>query len=361
MKLERTSNVFTDQDVTLMSILGGNIGLYFEEQSDRSELDTHAQHLQRLHSLIHSLLRTQNRDHLLDGMLQYLKEVVSDSVCVVYLFVDDKINGDSQLERLAGYEEEDIPLPDSALVLDAIIQKNSLMEYDERGMEIRRVSPLIFQTQSVGAVDLHKPSGLLPTELKMYQLLVDYVSGFWVLYDLMAIREEEAFIDPLTGIWNRRYMIRRLQEESDRIARYGGNACLVIGDMGNFKQTNDNYGHTKGDEVLVKAASAVKKNLRLSDSVGRYGGDEFILLLPNVSKKDAEIVLKRITLELEGLQIKSDDDDPDSPMITVVMDFGLAIYPGKAATLMETINLADEAMYANKMERKKQTKEVERV
>jgi diguanylate cyclase (GGDEF)-like protein/PAS domain S-box-containing protein len=361
MKLEGTSNVFTDQDVTLMSILGGNIGLYFEEQSDRSELDTHAQHLQRLHSLIHSLLRTQNRDHLMDGMLQYLKEVVSDSVCVVYLFVDDKINGDSQLERLAGYEEEDIPLPDSALVLDAITQKNSLMEYDERGMEIRRVSPLIFQTQSVGAVDLHKPSGLLPTELKMYQLLVDYVSGFWVLYDLMAIREEEAFIDPLTGIWNRRYMIRRLQEESDRIARYGGNACLVIGDMGNFKQTNDNYGHTKGDEVLVKAASAIKKNLRLSDSVGRYGGDEFILLLPNVLKKDAEIVLKRISLELEGLQIKSDDDDPDSPMITVVMDFGLAIYPGKAATLMETINLADEAMYANKMKRKKQTKEVERV
>ncbi|MDR1376470.1 MAG: diguanylate cyclase [Synergistaceae bacterium] len=361
MKLEGKSNIFTDQDVTLMSILGGNIGLYFEEQSDRSELDTHAQHLQRLHSLIHSLLRTQNRDHLLDGMLQYLKEVVSDSVCVVYLFVDDKISGNSQLERLAGYEEEGISLPDSALVLDAINQKNSLMEYDERGMEIRRVSPLIFQTHSVGAVDLHKPSGLLPMELKMYQLLVDYVSGFWVLYDLMAIREEEAFIDPLTGIWNRRYMIRRLQEESDRIARYGGNACLVIGDMGNFKQTNDNYGHTKGDEVLVKAASAIKKNLRLSDSVGRYGGDEFIILLPNISGQDAEAVLKRISLELENLQIRSDDDDPNSSMITVIIDFGLAIYPGEAAALMETINVADEIMYANKMRRKKQTKEVERV
>ncbi|MDR1623255.1 MAG: diguanylate cyclase [Synergistaceae bacterium] len=362
MKLEgAASDVFTDQDVTLMSILGGNIGLYFEEQFDRSELDTHAQHLQRLHSLIHSLLRTQNRDHLLDGMLQYLKEVVSDSVCAVYLFVDDKIDGNPQLERLAGYEEEGIPLPGSALVLEAINHKSSLMEYDERGMETRRVSPLIFQTHSVGAVDLCKPSGLLPTELKMYQLLVDYVSGFWVLYDLMAVREEEAFIDPLTGIWNRRYMIRRLQEESDRIDRYGGNACLIIGDMGNFKHTNDNYGHTKGDEVLVKAAAAVKKNLRLSDSVGRYGGDEFILLLPNVSIKDAEAVLKRITLELEDLRIKSDDDDPDSAAIAVVMDFGLAIYPGKAATLMETINVADEAMYANKMARKKQAKEEGRV
>jgi diguanylate cyclase (GGDEF)-like protein/PAS domain S-box-containing protein len=361
MKLEGTPpEVFTDQDVTLMSILGGNIGLYFEEQSDRSELDTHAQHLQRLHSLIHSLLRTQNRDHLLDGMLQYLKEVVSNSVCVVYLFVDDQLDGNPQLERLAGYEEEDIVLPDSALVLEAITRKNSLMEYDDRGMETRRVSPLIFQTHSVGAVDLHKPSGLLPTELKMYQLLVDYVSGFWVLYDLMAIREEEAFIDPLTGIWNRRYMIRRLQEESDRIARYGGNACLVIGDMGNFKHTNDNYGHAKGDEVLAKAAAVIKKNLRLSDSVGRYGGDEFILLLPNIGKKDAEAALKRIVAELENLQIKGDDSDLGSPIIAVVIDFGLAVYPGKAATLMETINLADEAMYASKMERKKRTKEAAR-
>ncbi|MDR2179096.1 MAG: diguanylate cyclase [Synergistaceae bacterium] len=359
MKLEGTSE-FTDQDVTLMSILGGNIGLYFEEQSDRSELDAHAQHLQRLHSLIHSLLRTQNRDHLLDGMLQYLKEVVADSVCAVYLFVDDQLDKNPQLECLAGYEEDNIPMPDSALVWEAISRKNSLVEYNEKGMETRRVSPLIFQTHSVGAVDLYKPSGLLPAELKMYQLLVDYVAGFWVLYDLMAVREEEAFIDPLTGIWNRRYMIRRLQEESDRIARYGGNACLIIGDMGNFKHTNDNYGHSKGDEVLLKAAAAIKKNLRLSDSVGRYGGDEFILLLPNVSIRDAEAILKRIEQELENLQIKSDDTDPDSPNISVVMDFGLAIYPGKATTLMETINVADEAMYANKMERKKEMKEVAR-
>jgi diguanylate cyclase (GGDEF)-like protein len=195
----------------------------------------------------------------------------------------------------------------------------------------------------------------------MYQLLVDYVAGFWMLYDLMALREQEAFIDPLTGIWNRRYMIRRLQEESDRIARYGGNACLVIGDMGNFKHTNDNYGHTKGDEVLVKTAAVIKKNLRLSDSVGRYGGDEFILLLPNISQQDADAVFNRITLELGNLRIKGDDTDPNSDIVTVIMDFGSAIYPGKAPTLMETINVADEMMYANKIKRKKQAKEVSRV
>ncbi len=353
MSLESVSlRAFSEQDVTLMSIVGSNIGLYLEEQRNRSELDVHADRLQQLHSLIHTLLRTRNRDHLLEGMLGYLKSVISDSVCAVYLFVRNKNSGDSKLERLAWYDEENIPVPESDLVLKAIALETPLTEYGGNGLETRRISPIIFQTHNVGAVDLYKPSGMQPSELKMLQLLVDYVSGFWVLYDLMALREEEASVDLLTGIWNRRYMIHRLQEESDRIARYGGNAGLVIGDMGNFKHTNDNYGHAKGDEVLVKAAAAISKNLRFSDSVGRYGGDEFIILLPNVTKVDADTVIQRIRLELEEIQIRSDDFDPDSPMISVVMDFGLALFPGGAPTLMDTINLADEAMYLNKNARK---------
>ena len=348
------ARAFSDQDVTLMSIVGTNIGLYFEEQSNRAELDTHTERLQQLHLLIHSLLRTRNRDHLLEGMLGYLREAVSDSSCAVYLFNGERDVGAAKLERLAWYDEEDIPVPDSTLVLKSIAQETPISEYGEHGEEIRKIVPIVFHTHNVGAVDLCKPSGILPTELKMFQLLMDYVAGFWVLYEIMALREEEASVDPLTGIWNRRYMIRRLQEESDRITRYGGNACLVIGDMGNFKHTNDNYGHSKGDEVLVKSAAAIKKNLRLSDSVGRYGGDEFILLLPNVTRTDADVIIERIKLELAQVRILSDDSDPDSPPISVVMDFGLALFPGGASSLMDTVNLADEAMYLNKTERKAQ-------
>ncbi|MDR1378363.1 MAG: diguanylate cyclase [Synergistaceae bacterium] len=355
-----SSNAFTHQDVTLMSILGGNIGIYFEEQFDRTELDTDAQQLQRLHGLIYSMLQTQNRKHLLDEVLKYLENMVKDSACAIYLF--DENGKDSQkLKRLAYYEKEHIHIPNSDLVMEAIRDKASQMVYNEKGVETRYVSPLVFQARSIGALDLHKPSGILPRELKMYQLLTDYVSSFWMLYDLMATREEEAFIDPLTGIWNRRYMIRRLQEESDRIARYGGNACLVIGDMGSFKQINDNYGHIKGDEVLVKTVSAIKKSLRLSDSVGRYGGDEFIILLSNVTLQDAEVVLNRIEVELKQQKVYSDDSNPDAPLIEIVMDFGLAIYPGTACSLLETINLADEAMYIKKLARKKRAEGAERM
>jgi len=304
MGLESASlNAYTEQDLTLMSIVASNIGLYFEEQSNRTELDRHTESLQQLHSLIHTLLITRNREHLLEGMLEYLKNVVSDFACAIYLSSGSTGGEGAQLDLLAWYNDEDVPIPETTPVLNAVAREVPLTEYGDAGLETRCIVPIMFQKQSVGVIDLCKPSGLLPSELKVYQLLTDYVAGFWMLYDLMALREEEASVDSLTGIWNRRYMIRRLQEESDRIARYGGNACLIIGDMGNFKHINDNYGHTKGDEVLAKSATALKKVLRLSDSVGRYGGDEFILLLPNVSKADADIVVERMKQELAQLRI----------------------------------------------------------
>jgi diguanylate cyclase (GGDEF)-like protein len=345
-------DAFTEQDVTLMSIVGSNIGLYCEEQSNRAELDRHTGSLQQLHSLIHTLLLTHNRDHLLEGMLEYLKNVVSDSACAVYLFSGARNGEEAGLELLAWHSDENISVPETSLVLDAAIRETPVVERGDSSLETRWIDPVVFEKRNVGVIDLWKPSGLQPAELKIYQLLTDYVAGFWMLYDLMAQREEEASVDPLTGIWNRRYMIRRLQEESDRISRYGGNACVIIGDLGNFKHTNDNYGHARGDEVLVKTAAVIKKILRLSDSVGRYGGDEFIILLPNVSQADAWIIIERIRQEIVQLRIRSDESNPESPLIRVVMDFGMAIYPGNAATLLETINLADEAMYAAKTARK---------
>jgi diguanylate cyclase (GGDEF)-like protein/PAS domain S-box-containing protein len=346
---------FSNEDVTLMNILGGNIGLYFEEQSSRSELDVYTQQLHQLHIFIRSLLATQNREHLLEGMLGYLKSVMPNSACAVYLFKDDSNGGATTMERLAWYDDDDTPVPDNALALESAHSQTPRVEYNEMGLESRHVSPIIFQSRTVGAVDVYKPLGIQSKELKMYQLLVDYASSFWALYDLMAMREEEASVDSLTGIWNRRYMIHRFQEEADRISRYDGNACVVIGDMGNFKQINDNYGHSKGDEVLIKVAGTLRRCLRVSDSVGRYGGDEFLMLLPNITKSDANIVLGRIKTELGLLRIKSSDEGDSDSVLDVILDFGLAVYPGDAPTLLDTINLADEDMYANKIARKKKS------
>ena len=343
---------FSDEDVTLINILSANIGVYFQEQSSRSELNIFTQQLQKLHILIRSLLHTHNRDHLMEGMLGYLNSIIPDSACAVYIFDNNSANT-AKMECLAWYEEESIPVPSHDLVLKCAHSTTSLAEHSETGLTLRRVSPIVFKSRIVGAVDLYKPSGITPKELEMYQLLIDYASSFWVLYDLIVKKEEEASIDPLTGLWNRRYMLNRFQEEAERIARYGGNACIVIGDMGNFKQVNDNHGHSKGDEVLIKVAKVIRKCLRFSDCVGRYGGDEFIMLLPNTSKSDVNIVLARIKTELGLLKITGGDG---TTIIDVILDFGVAAFPDEAPTFMDAINLADDCMYVKKNARKKQTR-----
>jgi diguanylate cyclase (GGDEF)-like protein len=116
------------------------------------------------------------------------------------------------------------------------------------------------------------------------------------------------------------------------------------------------FGHSKGDEVLIKTASTIRDNLRVSDNVGRYGGDEFLLLLTNITKEDVDAALSRIQSEISQMKILSDDTDPNSRPVPVVIDFGAAFYPHDDLSLVDTIALADETMYANKMARKEQLK-----
>jgi diguanylate cyclase (GGDEF)-like protein len=326
-------------------------------RSERAkENAAHAQQLQQLRDMFHSLSCARNREQLLERILEYLKNTIPNSACAVYFITNDQ-NRILNLNRLTCYEPKNLPVPDRVAVIDVVNQKIPFTTCLENGLRTRLLSTLSGRLQSVGAVDLYKPEGFSPDEFELFQSLIDYASTLWALYESLATWEEEAFIDPLTGLGNRRYIMRRLQEENERIKRYGGNACLAMGDMGNLKHVNDDYGHTKGDEVLARAAATIQKSLRVTDVVGRYGGDEFVLLLPNIIKSDANMVVDRVNAALKNLRIQSDDADPESPPIEVVMDFGIALFPGDAPTLMDIINQADEVMYANKTARKEEMEE----
>ncbi|MGE5391675.1 MAG: GGDEF domain-containing protein, partial [Deltaproteobacteria bacterium] len=116
-------------------------------------------------------------------------------------------------------------------------------------------------------------------------------------------------------------------------------------DLGDFKRINDLYGHSTGDEVLKLTASIISRVIRSSDSVGRYGGDEFIVLLPGASTSQAASILERINGEILEHQ-------PIYISIPIMADFGIASCPNDAPSLLEAINIADEHMYNNKRQRK---------
>lgn len=104
----------------------------------------------------------------------------------------------------------------------------------------------------------------------------------------------QATRDPLTGMFNRRLLMERLKEEESRFGRSGAHLSIMIMDLDKFKRVNDNYGHLIGDQVLTRFAAIVKKAVRTEDIVGRYGGEEFMVVLPNTSLVRAGEVAERI-------------------------------------------------------------------
>jgi diguanylate cyclase (GGDEF)-like protein len=118
---------------------------------------------------------------------------------------------------------------------------------------------------------------------------------------------DELNFDELTNVYNRKAGMTRFREELERTTRTGDNLSIAIIDADNFKSINDTYGHLAGDEVLRAIASTIKSKLRTNDVLFRYGGEEFIIVMPNTNEHDSSIPLERLREDLYGQIIKFDD------------------------------------------------------
>ncbi|MDP2368241.1 GGDEF domain-containing protein [Rhodoferax sp.] len=152
----------------------------------------------------------------------------------------------------------------------------------------------------------------------------------------MAIRDE------LTGVYNRRFVMERITEESVRCIRSGSVFCLCMLDIDFFKKVNDTYGHLGGDDVLRHVAHTAAKTLRQADLFGRYGGEEFVLLLNDTTLEGALVTAERLRTLVEGLRF--DDIAQD---LRVTISIGVAEHVRKTDAAA-TLRRADEALYRAK-------------
>jgi diguanylate cyclase (GGDEF)-like protein len=155
---------------------------------------------------------------------------------------------------------------------------------------------------------------------------------------------EQAIQDPLTGLCNRRYLEENLGRDLHRTRRDNAPLCVVMVDLDNLKPLNDTFGHDAGDEVLRALAHLLRDNLRKSDISCRYGGDEFVLVLPDSSVADTRHRVEKIRDLVKEKQIRHDGKLLDPITISV----GIAAAPEHGSTAAELIQAADHAMYAAK-------------
>jgi len=151
-----------------------------------------------------------------------------------------------------------------------------------------------------------------------------------------------ATTDPLTGLLNRRRLIDVMQREKARSARSGRTYVVAIGDIDNFKCINDTCGHEDGDKVLVAAAGILRESLRAQDFVGRWGGEEFLIVMPETDLDGAKLGMDRVRQYIESTPINITDGAH-----RVTMTFGLAS-SDQVDDIDEIIRLADEALYEGK-------------
>ncbi len=152
--------------------------------------------------------------------------------------------------------------------------------------------------------------------------------------------------DPLTGLYNRRFMEEFAEKEISRIKRYHTQLSLIMLDVDHFKKFNDTYGHDAGDLVLKEIADFLRKHCRESDVACRYGGEEFVTLLPNCSLDDAIIMAQGLCKKVrEQVRVPYRNE-----ILSVTISMGVASCPTHGSSIGEVLKAADNALYEAKSE-----------
>lgn len=247
------------------------------------------------------------------------------------------------------------------LVLIALVMVFGMYTHQPRQAAFAGVLAMVLLAMCMGVLSHIDPVYYPPTlELLRFELMIGtlpplilaaYQISAWrnrlaqqrrELRDTLEKVQTLASRDALTGLYNRRHMQDRLVDSAKRHERYGERFTIVLVDLDHFKRINDVHGHRVGDEALMAFASAATLALRESDTVGRWGGEEFLFILPNTSPTKALVALDRLRAALQHCSISS-----RVPGLRVAFSAGVAQHD-LAAPVHRTLERADQALYQAK-------------
>lgn len=300
----------------------------------------------------------------------FLKENFIFRKCVLLLL--DHVNDNPRADRAYGVWREE---PVSTGASDAIksgkfielfaggfkdvwlTRKDNLPALKELGVEDSTVEsfavlPLLSERKMVGilAVENLPKEDLERLVILTMQFALEIKKV--LLYETV---EKLAITDSLTGLYVRRYFYERLDEELQRSKKYKFEFAFIMIDIDDFKKCNDTYGHMVGDVVIKEIARIIKESVRDIDIVGRYGGEEFVIALPETGLESGRQVAERLRKKVEEKVFKAYDEK-----LKLTISVGLAIYPADASELSDIIDKADQALYTAKNSGKNVVREYKR-
>lgn len=302
------------------------------------------------------LMSTLNLKDLMENILKIAVQVTESQMGIIYLSED---NGKRLAPRVTYGIKSDIKdlamgegYPGRAaqdkttLILSP--DKESYEEMIELGFtksspkEIAYI-PLVYQERSLGTLVLGSVQKFVEDEVELFDYLANQIS---VALDNAIMHQhihELSMIDGLTGLFNRRHLNERLNAEWASHTRHGKPLSVILSDIDNFKSVNDTYGHDKGDEVIRDIAEIFKECCRMEDIPGRYGGEEFVAILPNTDREGAVKLAERIAEKARSHDYEWMENR------AATLSVGVASVPEiEAQSGEDLVQVADSAMYKAK-------------
>ena len=277
--------------------------------------------------------------------------LVSQSLVGIAIIENGKFTySNARFDEIFGYSTDEVrglgPL-DVAIEDDRPLVAESIRK--RLSGEVERVDYVFRGLRKNGAVidiEVHSNTMEIGGKLAMISLIIDVTERTRAAREVQALQErlrEQSTHDALTGLYNRRYLDEIIGPEMISAEAHGYAVSVIISDLDHFKAINDRYGHVAGDEVLRTFGSLMRRYARASDIYCRYGGEEFLLVLPQVAEDIAVERAEQLRSAMAAARIPV-----GALQITVTASFGVATSPRDGRTGDELIAAADSALYAAK-------------
>ncbi len=347
---------FSMRDVEILTILTSSMALVLENISNVQMLRRELQGMRFLHDMVNALSEERNNVRIARKTVSLLTSRFPDTSIYIWLRMDDgfrMVASSSFSSEEFPYKTREVLDRGGGLVFRALesgrVMNTPDVRENPRYIEVDPSTlseldvPIFHQEEPLGIIVLerNRVGGFTSEDEDLFCVLSRHLGVLFSLNRLLDVEEEKARRDGLTNIWNRRFLIQYLEEEIQSLARQGIPCSVIMVDMWKFKEINDTYGHAVGDEVLIESAQAMTREVGEKGVVGRYGGDEFLVVLVDFTPREARELACRLEQSVEALEFSI-------PSLKAHANFGIAFFGEDGNSSDEVLVMADRRMYESK-------------
>mgnify|MGYP000190910715 CR=1 FL=1 len=327
---------------------------YVRDITERKRMETQLKEerrrLKELHDAVDRLQEEPAEERILQTAVEVAEEILDFGICAISILEGEFLVPKANSSRVAPEETATFKIGEG--IAGKTIEKgetlwgDDLKNYQEAkptSEEFRSFISVPIGNLGVFQVISEEVGNFGRRDVEFAEILAGHLSEELKRRRLEEELKEQAIRDPLTGLYNRRYFNETLQKEVQKAERYENPVAFLMTDVNSFKEVNDRYSHQHGDKVLEEMARLLQENVRQADTVVRYGGDEFLVMMPETNGGVSTVISR--------LQEKLEDWNERTTLIDFPLTLAMGVShwtPEQNRDIEEALKEADRKMYSNK-------------